>query len=252
MSDDYITMLNSRLSDLTTDRDSPDSLTRDIGGFNRNNQPFISGYFQTVFHLPELIFTSSEVAINWLHSSCEGFTPPSSTLNTVDIVGIGQIGSSFPTSTTVTREFTLTFREYQNLPILNILRLWNGVFDPHTGVSPLKGSEMIPSSYKGLCYVAQMKPTLGAGKGAASSFEKNDFEEIFAFDGVFPTTVPLDSITNDLTTNDVVQYSVTFKFDGFPITLAEGSDALVSKVSSLLGDRNYMKTLDTRLKNMTQ
>lgn len=251
MAEDYITKLNSRLSALTEGKDSPDSLTRDIGGFNRNNQPFISGYFQTIFHLPERIFDDCELAVNWLHSSCEGFTPPASTLNTVDIIGIGQTGASFPTSTTITREFTLTFREYQNLPVLNILRLWNGVFDPHVGVSPLKGSEMIPSSYKGTCYVAQMKPTLGAGGGIASAFEKEDFEEIFSFDGVVPTNVPFDSITNDLATNDVVQYSITFKFDGFPITIAEGGDTLVSKVGSLLGDRDYMKTFENRLTNLT-
>ena len=274
--------MNSRLKNtLFPSKGMPESMTRDIGGFRRTNQPYISGYFQVFFDLPEALFankpntftandneadsddnasTSGKATVDgasWLHSTCEGFTAPSQTINKIDIVGQGQIGSSFPASTSITREFTLTFREYQNLPVLNTIRNWGAVFDPHNGVSPLQGVDMVPLNYKGRCYVGLTKPTMGVGgmgtgEGDGEKLGYHDFEEIFFFDGVFPTTVPIDTAgATDITTNESVQHSVTFSFDGFPITKVDsnGQD-LVKKMNSLLAGRKYMDTYDTRYKNM--
>ena len=279
MAYDILARMNTRLKgSIDTAKGMPHELTRDIGGFRRKNQPYISGYFQVFFDLPDALFGGSPGAVtddigvpdqegagsgdaatdgvSWLHSTCEGFTPPSQTNNKIDIVGQGQIGSSFVASTSITREFTLTFREYQNLPVLNTIRNWASVFDPHTGVSPLKGADFIPVNYKGRCYVALTKPTMGqggtnGGDGNGGDMKMNDFEEIFFFDGVFPTTIPIDTAaTTDITSNESVQHSVTFSFDGFPITKIDGQDGLTERMTSLLSGRKYMRTYDNRYDNM--
>ena len=257
---DIIEAMNNRITkgmkdNTGSNKGMPNSMTRDIGGFKRQNQPYISGYFQVFFELPMLLFTGSETeSASWLHSTCEGITPPTQTINKIDIVGQGQIGSSFPSSTTTTREFTLTFREYQNLPVLNTIRTWNSLFDPHLGVSQLSGTNFIPLSYKGRCYVGLTKPTMGTDskEGNGSGLKRDDFEEILFFDGAFPVSTPIDTaISTDITSNESVQHSVSFSFDGFPITLAEGQETLIDKFSTLLNGYKYMSTYDNRYKNMT-
>lgn len=207
-------------------RDKPDLATRDIGGQFRNNQPYISGYFQTLFNLPDGLFSSEkDEAAKWLQSTVEGFTPHSQTINKVDIAGQGQIGSSFVGSITTTREFTMTFREYQNMPILYVVRRWAALFDPHTGVSPLDGKDFIPSKYKGSVCVIQTKPV----KAKDGALEASDIEELYVYQGVFPTTIPVDTAAaSDITGNDTVQLSVTFSFDGAPLTSAEISKSDVA------------------------
>ena len=249
MSFDIISRMNSRLSG-SSQKGAPDNLTRDIGGFNRTNQPFISGYFQVIFHLPEKLFSRSDDAIKWLHSACEGHTGPNQTIDKVDVMGQGKIGSSFAASTTITREFTLTMREYQNVPVLNTIRTWAAMFNPHIGVSPLSGADIVPINYKGLCYVIQTKPSMGNDDHV---FNKDNIEEIWAYDGVFPTTVPLDTVSAaDINTNDVVQHSVTFSFDGFPLTLVDGGDELISTVDNLMKDVKYMTTFTQRHDTLTR
>ena len=218
---DLISRLSTRFSNTGMISERPDVITRDIGGHFRKNHPYISGYFQIMVGLPQRLFdqvsTTSDVASKWLHSTCESFTPHSQTINKVDIQGQGQIGSSFVSSVITNREFSLAFREYQNLPILNIIKQWASVMDPFTGVSPLGGNEFLPENYKGWIAVAQTKPT----RSQEGVLEASDIEECYIYQGVFPTNVPLDSINSDITANDTAQLAVTFSFDGSPLTSAE-------------------------------
>lgn len=233
----------TRFTNAIKDRDKPDFLTRDIGGQWRSNQPYISGYFQVIFGLPEKLFASADnvaTASRWLHSAVEGFTPHTQALTKVDLMGQGQVGSSFVTNVITTREFTLTFREYQNLPILNIFRRWTSVFDPFTGVSPLSGNEFIPMNYKGWCAVVQTKPT----KSQNADLAAEDVEECYIYQGVFPTTVPVDTAgASDITANDMIQESVTFSFDGSPLTSSE--PGVTDKVVDLLKSLRYMGSADS-------
>lgn len=232
-----ISRLSTRFDNAISDRDKPDYITRDIGGHLRNNQPHITGYFQVVFGLPSLLFSgniNAQIASQWLHSACEGFTPHTQTLNHADIMGQGQIGSSFVTGVTTNREFTLTMREYQNLPILNIIKRWSSVFDPFIGISPLDGNKFVPANYKGWCAVAQTKPV----RAQDSLLQMEDLEECYIYHGVTPTNIPLDSLGSDITTNDFVQHSLTFKFDNSPLTSAEPDVSI--KVLELL---NNLKTM---------
>lgn len=230
---DYLGRLAKRFTDMSGVADTPDIGTRDIGGQFRDNQPYISGYFQTLFHLPKIITEGTDQKFNsdnvlkWLHSTVEGFTPHTQTLNKADVVGQGQIGSSFVTSITTTREFTLTFREYQNMPILNIVRGWAGVVDPFTGLSPLAGDRFKPSEYKGAVCVIQTRPTQAKDDKA---IEEVDIEEFYVYQGVFPTSIPVDTAAaSDITGNDTVQLSVTFSFDGSPLTSADIDKSDVAK-----------------------
>ncbi len=239
-----ISRLAARFQNSLIERDKPDYLTRDIGGHFRSNQPYISGYFQVVFGLPKKLFGddagNATSASQWLHSAAESFTPHTQTLNKVDVMGQGQIGSSYVASVTTTREFTLAFREYQNMPILNIIRSWASIFDPFTGVSPLAGNEFIPKNYKGWCAVIQTKPVRSDG----NPLTVEDIEECYVYQGVFPTNIPIDTASaSDITGNDTVQLSVTFSFDGSPLTSAE--PGVADKVIQLLSDLKYMGSEDT-------
>ncbi|MDD4081984.1 MAG: hypothetical protein PHD05_01220 [Sphaerochaetaceae bacterium] len=242
-STNIISRLASRFNNSIKDREKPDFLTRDIGGHWRNNQPYISGYFQTVYGLPSELFNGADnvqIASKWLHSTCEGFTPHTQMLNKIDIMGQGQIGSSFVANVSTTREFSLTYREMQNLPVLNVIKQWASVFDPFTGVSPLEGNKFIPQNYKGWVAVAQTKPVRSDGE----DLTVEDLEECYIYQGVFPTTIPLDTASAaDVTANDSVQLSVTFSFDGAPLTSAEPQVAEI--VVSLLKSLKYMGTPDS-------
>lgn len=253
MSSTLISRLNARFAGSIQDRESPDYLTRQIGGQWRDNQPYISGYFQVFFNLPEALFGSNASPANtWLHSTCESFTPHSQTINKVDVQGIGQTGASFVSSVSINREITMAFREYQNLPVLNVIRTWSSVFDPYTGVSTLPGGSraltaktFIPQNYKGVAYVLITKPTRSDGSplDGKTNYDMQDVEEAYIYQGVFPTSVPIDTISSDITANDSAQLSVTFSFDGAPLTSAE--DGVIEKVISLF---NTMKYTDSFVK----
>ena len=230
-----------RFNNGIANRDKPDFLTRDIGGQWRTNQPYISGYFQLVFGLPQVLFAGPDnaaIASKWLTSTCEGFTPHTQTINKVDIMGQGQIGSSYVTGMITTREFTTTFREFQNLPILTTIKRWNP-FDPFTGVSVLQGNQFIPINYKGWCAVMQFKPV----KSLNQDLTVDDLEECYVYQGVFPSNIPVDAFSSDITANDTTQLSITWSFDGAPLTSAE--TGVADKCISLLKDLRYMGIADS-------
>jgi hypothetical protein len=210
--------LSNQIATLKSAEDRPTYGSRYIGGHNRLNQPFISGYHQIWVQFPEMLFgtEASSESLKWLTATCEGFTPHSTTMNFIDVNGIGQLGSSFPSSRTVNREFTLTFREYRNSPILNVFRIWHGLFDPHTGITSVKGKDLIPINYKGLIMVGVLRPTATSGPGQVITEE--DVEDVLCYEGVFPSVCPEDTaLAADQATNETVQLSITFKFDGAPL-----------------------------------
>ena len=235
---DIISRLGKSFSNITKDREKPDFLTRDIGGHSRSNQPYVSGYFQAIFGLPEVLFAGADgvqAASKWLHSTVESFTPHNIALNKGDVMGQGQLGASFPTSITTTREISFSFLEYQNMPILNIIRRWASVFDPFTGVSPLKGNKFIPANYKGWVAVLQTKPV----GSFTTELTAEDLEECYIYDGVFPTNIPVDTAAaGDINSNDFVRLQVQLSFDNTPLTSAE--PGVVEKVLSLIKDLRYM------------
>lgn len=45
-------------------------------------------------------------------------------INYTELTGLGQVKSRFYTSRSVSNDISFTFREYQNLPVLNVLNQW--------------------------------------------------------------------------------------------------------------------------------
>lgn len=231
----------------TYDGQTPDVLTRYIGGQYRQNQPFVTGYHQVLFELPSRLFGENAAhAQKWFTSTCESFTPHSVTINTADVQGIGQIGASFMTSKTIGREFSLGFREYQRHPIATYIDLWHSVFDEHSGASPLAGNEYIPQVYKGVGIVFQLKPT-GARQ---NKITPEDVEEFYIYQGVFPKTNPRDTVgASDQTTNDFIQENVSFSFDGAPLSMSHAYNLLPTLVERLNSLGDYAQTYNGAIMN---
>ena len=245
-SESIISRLSARLTGATSNnRETPDIGTRSIGGSFRSNHPYVSGFFHVVFDLPSEIFSGKEdVAVKWLNATCESFSPPSETINYTELTGLGQLKSRFYTSRTVTNDITFAFREYQNLPVINILSLWAGFIDPHTGVSSFKGNKFIPSAYKGTAYVLQTKPV---GAFPSAHLSEEDIEEAWIFDGVWPTALPYDTLSSDLSSSDAIQYSVNFSYDGYPIRSSEGAIATCLEAYTALGHSSINDTFENFL-----
>lgn len=228
--------------------DRPRELNRYMGGHRRANHPYINGYWYLLIEPPQFLFDESDInesgyqlsgtgegyqggrngagafeSSRWLHSTAEGFTPPTRTLTKVDVPGMGGMGSSFVAGQQLTRTFSTTHREYQNTTVFNTVNLWTSVIDHHYGISPMKGTEYVPANYKGSAYVFLCKPTTskggGDGKGAEGGVPQIshiDVEQFYFFEGVFPEGSPYDAFNSDINTNDVVQLNVTWSFDGWP------------------------------------
>ena len=218
--------------------ESPAPLSRYMGGRNRMNHPYVTGYWQFIIDLPNRIFKeTAATASTWLHSTAEGFTPPTRTLNKADVPGQGGLGSSFVTGQTLTRTFTVTFREYQDLPIFGIAEAWTSIIDPYIGISPVAGKQWLPAAYKGVAWAILTKPTMQPG--GDGNIQKEDIEQLFFFHGVWPETPPVDTLAQDISANDVLQHTLTFSFDGWPLTKA--NDEVAEQAITLLKAGGYYK-----------
>ncbi len=233
--------------------DRPHRMNRYMGGHARKTQPYVGGYWYFMLLTPDTIFgreskvtkdpgsaitspdstplnfdtvsnpTDSNTQFEsdlWFHSTAESFTPPTTNLTKIDIPGMGGIGSSFIGGREITRTFTVAFREYTNLPLMTALTRWNSVMDPYLGVSGLQATEWMPAAYKGVACAFLCKPTVSNEGRMSLNFNVkdmngSDIEQIYYFDGVWPESAPHDSFNSDIATNDSLQLSVSFSFDGW-------------------------------------
>ena len=212
---------------IVTPVEVPNHLNRYYGGHRRSNHPYISGYWYLLIEPPERLFGHGTVntpnlkntnASKWLHCTAESFTPPTRSLKKVEAAGMGGMKSYYVAGQDSSREFTITFKEYQELPIMTIMQNWTSIIDSNTGVSPLNGKEYIPANYKGHAFVALCKPTIGnRDKDVDSNLHSDDIEQLFYFTGVVPKSLPLDSLSTDISNNETLSISVAFSFDGYPL-----------------------------------
>jgi len=214
-----LTNLDTLINDFGTinSSDKPTVLNRYSGGHTRITQPYISGYWYLIMTPPVGLVNSTNMqgdATDWFHATAESFTPPTKTITKADVPGMGGVASSFAAGQELSRTFTVAFREYQGLPIMNLLQMWTSMIDSRTGMSPL--TAYVPNNYKGSAYAALCRPT--ASTNGNTSIGISDIEQLFYFEGVFPETLPYDTLTSDIATNDSAQLSVTFSFDGWPMT----------------------------------
>jgi hypothetical protein len=215
--------------------DNPIPVTRFLGGKGRSIQWHTSGTFYVILSPPDKIFNGSSVAPSegtggasvviadglnstnfekWIQATCETFTPHTVTPGFVEHTGLGGLKSAFYNGRNeVTNEFSLGFREVQGLPILQGIHMWASFNDPWYGVTNVDGDEVVPSSYKGDCYILKTRPSVSGDR----EINERDIEQVYYYDGVFPKNVPLDSYNEDITTGETVQVTVQFSFDGFPL-----------------------------------
>lgn len=223
---------------INTKTSQPQALSRYFGGHSRTSHPYVNGYWQFFLSPPCKLFDKvDEMSDIWFHATAEGFTPPSRNLNKADLPGQGGVGSSWVTGQSLMRTFSITHREYRDLPMMKLYELWGSTIVPQTGVSEFKGTEWQSTLYKGHAFVILTTPT---GNNANADWRPNadDIEEVYYFDGVWPENVPTDALAQDISSNDIVQYTMNFSFDGWPLT-GTTDPSVVSKAVSMFESYNY-------------
>ena len=196
--------------------------TRYYGGSNKKEHSFVKGYFQAFFELPPAISASGsrDVMDNnaiILTASATGFTPHGDrTLNKTDIIGQGNVGSSYVSGHTVARTFSLNFNEKYRSPVWKVFRKWSSaIIDPYTGLSNLTTFE--GSSYKGRCLVVETMP-VRLDPTADDSVYKRNIIRVFYYDGVFPETDPSSIFDSNVQSPDAnLEINMSFSFDGQPL-----------------------------------
>jgi len=202
--------------------------TRYYGGSNKNDHPFVKGYFQAFFELPKLVSASGSNATTdnnamILTASASSFTPHGDrTLNKTDIIGQGNVGASFVHSQTLTRSFSLNFQEKYRSPVWKLFRKWTSlIIDPYTGVSQLNTFEA--DQYKGRCLVVETMP-VRLDKGANVKTVEKNIIRAFYYDGVFPETDPSSIFDSNIQSPDAnLEINMSFSFDGTPLDDTNGS-----------------------------
>lgn len=221
--------------------DSAIDANRYLGGHDRNmsDHPFVKGYFYVFFGVPVHIFggdkgISPEQARQFLLVSAESYTPPSDRqINLQDIQGQGGVDASFITGQTISREFSIQYRDYWGAPIFRIHRTWTNYINPYLGGSTI-ATEFSSREYKGVCMVIQTKPVVKKVSTGAGSVEwkADDIIKIDYFDGVQPMTDLKSAYDANITDNSFVKPTVQYKFDGFP--LDETNIDVVTKAVAIL------------------
>lgn len=218
----------------------PQNLTRYLGGHSRTGHPYVNGYWQFFISPPCVLFQDiADVSVEWFHATAEGFTPPSRNLNKADVPGQGGVGSSWVTGQTLQRTFSVTHREYRDIPILRLYQLWTSIILPHIGVSEISGHAWMGTSYKGHAMAVLTKPT---GQTQDENITEYDIEEVFYFDGVWPENEPTDTLSQDISSNDIVQYTMNFSFDGWVLTKQDKK--AVEMAVKIFNNYHYQRTYD--------
>ena len=198
---------------------------RYLGGYKRgmNDHPFVKGYFYVFFGVPQYIFKGEsginpEQARQFLLVSAEAYTPPSDRqINLQDIQGQGGVDASFITGQTISREFSIQYRDYWGAPIFRIHRTWTNYINPYLGGSTL-ATDFSANEYKGVCMVIQTKPIVkNVSKDDTSGWKNEDIIKVDYFDGVQPMTDLKSAYDANITDNSFVKPTVQYKFDGFPL-----------------------------------
>ncbi|RLA81934.1 MAG: hypothetical protein DRG78_08390 [Epsilonproteobacteria bacterium] len=221
-----------------------------VGGSSKTegDHPYVKGYFYVFFGVPSTIFddgNNSDItrtqAKEFLLVSAESYTPPGDrTINLQDVQGQGGVDASFITGQTITREFSIQYKDYWGAPIFRIHRQWTSYLNPYLGASTM-AVNFSASEYKGACMVIQTKPIVRQVGDTNIQWSADDIIKVDYFDGVQPMTDLKSAYDANITDNSFVKPSVQYKFDGFP--LDETNDkVIVRAVEVLNGASLFTKT----------
>lgn len=189
------------------------------GGSTRDDSvtPFTKGYFFAFFALPGTLFDSNlsaAAAKGYLLNSAIDFQPHGDRqLQTIEDKAIGGATANFIVGQQTVQDFSLTFKEYANGPVIRINTKWHSIIDPYTGGST-KAIKMAPNEYKGSVMVIQTKPIARVNK---ADWKETDIIKVFLYDGVFPLNDPSSAFGNGVESTERVQVPINYKFDGQPL-----------------------------------
>ena len=226
------------------------SATRYQGGTDKSSSdhPFIKGYFYVFFGLPGTLFNddtiSATAAREFLLVSAESYTPPGDRqINLQDVQGQGGVDASFITGQTISREFSIQYKDYWGAPIFRIHRTWTNYINPYLGTSVV-ASNFSANEYKGACMVIQTKPVARAIEAdGAEDWKETDIIKVDYFDGVQPMTDLKSAYDSNITDNSFVKPTVQYKFDGFP--LDETNSDVLSKATAVLNNANIFTGIES-------
>ena len=193
--------------------------------------PYVKGYFYIYFKFPDIVTQrintkdgkgDNDTISNIMLALCESYTPNGDRqIKYEDVVGLGDIGSSFITGQTIDRNFSLMYRDLWGSPILKIHRAWTSIIDPiYGGLLKDKNDsnnteeiDFLPKNYKGKVIIIQTKP-IAIYADNAKSVSKSDIVKVDLYTGVFPTTDLSSMYDANITDNSIVRPTVTYRFDG--------------------------------------
>ena len=218
-----------------------------IGGSHReeSDHPYVKGYFYAFFGLPSELFNKDNSTLEdskrFLLVSAETFTPPGDRqMNMQDVQGQGGVGASFVVGQTISREFSIQYKDFWGAPIFRIHRIWTGFINPYLGGSFHK--QFAAKNYKGACMVIQTKPVIRNVNNNTTDnilWSKEDIIKIDYFDGVVPTTDLKSAYDSNITDNSFVKPTVQYKFDGYP--LDETDTNVMAKAIEILNNKELFK-----------
>ena len=212
--------------DLTSIVNSGLSANRQISSSSKVH-PYVKGYFYVYFKFPSIVINrintgdnaSNDKLSNILLALCENYTPAGDRqIKYEDVIGLGDVGSSYITGQTVDRNFSLMYRDLWGSPILKIHRAWTSIIDPIFGGlvknNDDENLEFLPSTYKGSVIVIQTKPIAIYEETTKSKITNDDIVKVDLYTGVFPTTDLSSVYDANITDNSIVRPTITYRFDG--------------------------------------
>lgn len=217
-------------------------------GRGESDHPYVKGYFYVFFGLPSTLFNSGGIsnasAKNYLLSSAEGYTPHADRqMNLQDTQGLGGAGgASFITGQTISRDFSIQYKDYWGAPIMRIHRTWTGYLDPYLGVS-VKADKFASNEYKGTCMVIQTKPVARQVGNTATEWKIEDIIKVSYYDGVQCLTDLNSAYDANITDNSIVKPTVNYRFDGYPLT--ETTPSVVETAVAILNNAQIFKNTES-------
>lgn len=237
--------LNLNISNLAN---NSSSLANRFIPSSANIHPYVKGYFYVYYQFPSIVLdrtgmkTNGDALSGIMLSLCEGYTPAGDRqIKYEDVVGMGDVSSSFVVGQTVDRNFSLAYREIWGSPVLRVHRAWTSIIDPvYGGFVKYKDDngdvDFMPKDYKGKVLVIQTKPIAVHSSENSNRDLTDSIISVDLYTGVFPTTDLSSMYDANITDNSIVRPTVQYRFDGVKYDDTMDS-TLKGKAASILNNK---------------
>jgi len=180
-------------------------LNRFFGGTNAQRDPYVSGFFLIQFRsLPQDMIPDDSGKI--LTAVCTAVTLPDYSLDKVTVNALGGLKFHVPGALTIGETCSLTFTEYQYLPVFNTIRDWshairNNILGFSNHDSLVGTDAYVQNKYKAGLLVAYCRPNM------------QEVEFYAYLSGVWPLKVPTDGLNAEIATVEKKDLTVDFSVD---------------------------------------